>query len=123
MEAVKGDEKESTLDSDKKVVDDFINDPENRKRFAQLAFQIQKEFTGWFTIPKIVKTFDTTTTESAKQIEMLMLLKYCVGKVEKSIPYFKIDMTLKVQRELLLEEIADHEGQIKFLKEKLSKLN
>lgn len=109
--------------SDKEVLDAFIQNPEMKKQAGTLAFEIQKEFTNWFSIPQIVKKFQTETTEAAKKIEMLMLFNYCIGKVEKGKPFFKIDIDHRAQRRLIMEEIAEYEGKILFLKEKLGKLD
>lgn len=109
--------------SDKEILDAFINNPEMKKQAGTLAFEIQKEFTNWFSIPQIVKKFQTETTEAAKKIEMLILFNYCIGKVEKGKPFFKIDIDHRAQRRLIMEEIAEYEGKILFLKEKLGKLD
>lgn len=85
----------SLLKKDKKVIEEFKTDPEKREIALVLAHQIQKEFTGWFTIPKLIEVFSVDTVEASKKLEMLMLLNFCVGKVEKRIPYFKIDLDLK----------------------------
>lgn len=104
-------------------VANFIKDPENRQRAIQLAFQIQQELPHWFYIPKLVKTFKVDQPEAARQIEMLMLFKMCVGRVEKGKPLFKIDLDHKEQRRLILELIDQKKGEILFLQEKLAKLN
>lgn len=109
--------------SDKEVLDAFINNPEMKKQAGTLAFEIQKEFTNWFSIPQIVKKFKTDTAEAAKKIEMLMLFNYCIGKVEKGKPFFRIDIDHRAQRRLIMDEIAEYEGKILFLKEKLGKLD
>ena len=108
---------------DKEVLDAFIKNPEMKKQAGALAFEIQKEFTNWFSIPQVVKKFQTETAEAAKKIEMLMLFNYCIGKVEKGKPFFKIDIDHRAQRRLIMEEIAEHEGKILFLREKLGKLD
>lgn len=114
---------DTTLEEDTQLVDEFIKNPENKKKAGEIAFQIQQDFPNWFRVPQIVKKYKTSTIEASKKIEMLMLFKVCVGKVEKNQPLFKIDLTQKVQRNLILEEIAQKEGEILFLKEKLSSLD
>ncbi len=114
---------EEQIEKDKKAIETFLNHPENKKRAGEMAFQISKDFPNWFKVDQLVKKYKTTTTEAAKRVETLMLFKLCVGKVEKNKALFKIDLSQKVQRTLILEEIAQKEGEILFLKEKLSKLN
>ncbi len=115
--------KSEEIKTSEKEVADFIKDPENRKRAINLAFQIQQELPHWFQVPKVVKTFKIDLPEAAKQIEMLMLFKMCVGRVEKGKPLFKIDLDHKEQRRLILESIEQKKGEILFLQEKLAKLN
>ena len=112
-----------TLEEDKKLVEIFTKNPEMRKKAGEMAYQIAQEFPNWFKIPQLVKKYKTTTEEAAKKIEMLMLFHLCVGKVVKNVPLFKIDLSQKTQRTLILEEIAQKEGEILFLKEKLVKLD
>lgn len=109
--------------SDKDIVEAFTKDPEMKKQANISAFAIQKEFTNWFSIQQLVKKFKTSVPEAAKQIEMLMLFNVCVGKVEKGKAFFKIDISQRAQRSLILEQIAEKEGEILFLKEKLGKLD
>ena len=111
------------FEEDKITIAEFLANPDNKKAAAAIAFQIQKAFPGWFKMPRLVKLFDTSTDQAAKQIEMLMLFNLCIGKVEKKVPSFKIDLDRKVQRTLLLEQIAEKEGEILFLKKKLSDLD
>ena len=115
--------KTSSFEEDKILLKDFLANKENKKAAGEVAFQIQKEFPGWFRVPQLVKLFNVTTDQVAKQIEVLMLFNFCVGKVEKKIPLFKIDLDRKVQRTLLLEQIAEKEGEVLFLKKKLSDLD
>lgn len=110
-------------EENKKIVDAFIKNPEMKKQAGILAFEIQKEFSNWFSIPQLIKKFKTNTVEAAKKIEMLMLFNYCIGKVEKGKPFFKIDIDHRAQRSLIMNEIAEYEGKILFLKEKLGKLD
>ena len=112
-----------SLEEDKVTVKEFISNSENKKAAGAVAFQIQRAFPGWFKIPQLVKLFDTSTDQAAKQIEMLMLFNLCIGKVEKKVPSFKIDLDRKVQRSLLLEQIAEKEGDVLFLKKKLANLD
>lgn len=115
--------KEEILAEDKRVVDEFKSNPENRKRATELAFSIQNELKGWFTVADVLKIFNINQEEAAKQLEMLLIMNICVAKVKKSVPYFKIDLDNRTQRQLLLDEIAVKEGEIAFLKEKLVKLD
>lgn len=108
---------------DKKIVEEFVKNPEMKKQAGVLAFEIQKEFSNWFSVPQIVKKFKTDIPEASRKIEMLMLFNYCIGKVEKGKPFFKIDIDHRAQRSLIMEEIAEYEGKILVLKEKLGKLD
>lgn len=111
------------IEEDKKTVEEFLKNPEMKKQAGVLAFQIQKEFSNWFTVQQVTKKFQTDLPEASRRIEMLMLFNYCVGKVEKGKPFFKIDIDHRAQRQLILDEIAEYEGKILFLKEKLGKLD
>jgi hypothetical protein len=121
MEVVKDSIK--SFEETKQEVDSFLNDPEHKKKAVEIAYQIKEQLPNWFTIPKVVKKFKTVTEEAAKKIEMLMLFNICIAKVEKDIPYFKIDLDHRTQRELLSKQIEEKEGEILFLKEKLSRLD
>lgn len=110
-------------EQDNSVVNEFINNKTNKEAALLSAHQIQKEFGNWFTVPQLIKKFKIDKPNAAAKIEMLMLFNICIGKVEKKIPYFKIDIDQRTQRKLISEEILIKEGEILFLKEKLSKLN
>ena len=88
-----------------------------------MAFQILTDFPNWFKVSQLIKKYKTSQVDVAKKLEMLMLFNLCVGKVVKNQGTFKIDLSQKVQRDLLLQQIAEKEGEILFLKEKLSSLN
>lgn len=113
----------TSVEDDKKVVDEFVKNPENKKKAGEMAFQIKQDFPNWFKVSQLVKKYKVTTADVAKKLEMLMLFKMCVGKVTKGVGSFKIDLDQRVQRELILQEIAQKEGEILFLKEKLSTLD
>ena len=115
---------ESAIDKENaRTVEEFVNNKENKQKATTLAYQISQEYSNWFSVPQLLKKFKVTIPEAASQIEMLMLFNVCIGKVEKGKPYFKIDLTQKAQRQLILDEIAVSEGKVLFLKEKLAKLN
>lgn len=78
----------SQTEQDKKTVDEFLQNPEMKKQAGVLAFQIQKEFSNWFSVQQITKKFKTDLAEASRRIEMLMLFNYCIGKVEKGKPFF-----------------------------------
>lgn len=116
-------ESTSITTEDKVTIEEFIANPDNKKAAAEVAFQIQKDYQGWFSIPKLIKRYKVSQEEMAKQIEVLMLFGLCVGKVKDNKPLFRIDLDNKVQRQILTGEISKKEKEIAFLKEKLSKLN
>ena len=115
--------KPTTQEEDTKLVEAFVKDKENKKRAGEMAFQILTDFPNWFKVSQLVKKYKTSQEEVAKKLEMLMLFNLCVGKVVKNQGLFKIDLTQKVQRDLILQQISEKEGEILFLKEKLSKLD
>ncbi len=110
-------------DEEKKTIESFLSNKENKQKAAEIAHQIQSHFSGWFTIPRIVEKFEVETLEAAKRVEALMMFDMCVGKVEKNIAMFKIDLDHKTQRELLLEEIKETKAKLSSLLEKLSFLD
>lgn len=116
-------ERVNNLKTNKALVEEFKTNPQVKDMANRLAFQISQEFPNWFTIPRLVKKFKVDTAEAARQIEMLMLFHLCVGKTEKNILYLRIDIAQKTRRELLLKQIEEKEGEISFLKQKLSELN
>lgn len=109
--------------SDEFIVNEFKTNPEVRKGSLDIAHDIKLSFPNWFTVNQIVKKFKEDVPSAARKIEVLMLLELCVGKVEKGKPLFKIDLDKKVQKILLKEKIAEKEGELLFLKEKLVNLN
>ena len=117
--------KEATAEpiKDDIILKEFIENKENKQKANILAYQINQEFSNWFSMPQLLKKFKVDLPTAANQIEMLMLFNVCIGKVEKNKPFFKIDLDQRAQRKLLLDEIAIYEGRVLFLKEKLSKLN
>jgi len=114
MEVVKKTEQE--------LLQDFLSNPENRQQAVEIAAQIKKVFPNWFIIPKLSKKFNVTTQEAAKKIELLVLFNLCATKVEKGILQIRIDLDQRTQREILNREIEEKEKELKFLKEKLAKL-
>lgn len=110
------------LAQNKAVVDAFVNDPIKRSGAVELAYQIQRDFPEWFTVTSTLLFYKTSQAEMAAKIELLMLFNLCTGKVEDNVPYFHIDIDHKIMRQLIKDEIAVKEGEVLFLKEKLSKL-
>jgi hypothetical protein len=111
------------LEAEKRDIEAFLKNPENKLQMAKSAKLIQESYSNWFSVPQIVKIFKVTTAEAAKKLEMLMLFNMCVGKVDKGKPFFKIDINQRTQRTLLIEEIAETEAKLAILKEKLVNLN
>lgn len=108
--------------TDKEVVEQFLSNKENKILSAEIGQQIKEVFPNWFNVAKLVKKFKLSTAEAMQKIEILMMFNMCVGKVEKNIPYFRIDLDQRVQREILDRQIQAKEKEIAILKEKLAKL-
>mgnify|MGYP003402682236 FL=1 len=108
--------------TDKEVVEQFLSNKENKILSAEIGQQIKEVFPNWFNVAKLVKKFKLSTAEAMQKIEILMMFNMCVGKVEKNIPYFRIDLDQRVQREILDRQIQAKEKEIAILKEKLTKL-
>lgn len=116
-------ENKEILKENEKTVKEFIGNSENRIKAGEAAFRIQQEFIGWFTIDELIEKFDMDKQTINIQLNMLMLFNMCIGRVKSSIPSFKIDLSKRVQRSLISEQISDYETKIKLLKEKLVKLD
>lgn len=115
---------ESSLEQDKKVVEEFLANPENKKMAIELANQIKKEVgEDWFQAKKLIKKFKCTVEEAKAKFVVLGAFNLCAYKEEKGLQWYKIDLSQKIQRDLLVQEIQFHEVQISILKEKLTKLN
>lgn len=122
MEKVNGNIELDVKKTDQEVVNEFLSNKENKILAAEMGQQIKKDFPNWFSVTKLVKKFKLTTAEAMQKIEILMMFNMCVGKVERNIPYFRIDLDQRVQREVLSRQIEEKEKELINLKEKLSKL-
>lgn len=115
---------EPSLEEDKKVVEDFLSNPENKKMAIELANQIRIEVgEGWFQAKSLIKKYKCTIEEAKAKFVVLGAFNLCAYKEEKGVQWYRIDLSQKIQRDLIVQEIQFHEVQISILKEKLTKLN
>jgi hypothetical protein len=111
------------LDNDKRTIEEFLANPDNKKMAIELAHQIEKEMGGdWFKADKLMRKFKLSQQEAATRFMTLGAFNLAAYKEEKGIQWYKIDLDHKIQRQLILQQIDFHNGQVLILKEKLVKL-
>lgn len=113
-----------SFEEDKKILEAFLANPENKRAAISLAHQIHKETDGeWFLIKKLMKLFDVTVGEIKNKLTVMGAFNLVAYKEEQGKQYYRIDLDHKIQRSLVLQEIEFHKAQIEILQEKLLRLN
>jgi hypothetical protein len=114
----------TSLEEDKRIMNEFLANPENKKMAIELAHQIMKEIgDDWFQHKQLKKIFKNDEKQIAAKLTVLGAFNLCAYKQKKDAQWYKIDIDQKTQRVLVQQEIEFHEAQISILKEKLTRLN
>lgn len=118
------DNNKEAIEQDKKLVQDFRSNPDNKKMAVELAHHLMKQVgSGWVNSTKLMKVFNDTEETLYAKITILAIFKLCAYKEVKGKQLYKIDIDQKTQRVLILQEIEFHKAQIEILTEKLTGLN
>lgn len=109
---------------DIEILNEFRGNQENIIKAQTMANQIREDVSkNWFTLGQMCKKFKLSAQEAQNKLMMLHIFELTATKMEKGVQLFKIDINKEAQKNLIHLELASLEIKMKYLKEKLEKLN
>lgn len=102
---------------------EFLADETNINNARMLACQLKEVVSkNWFTLEKYIKNVKGTREEAITRLAALQHFGFCLNKIERNQPMFKINFDPRVEIEMVEQELSGLELRKKILSRKREEL-